>query len=204
MGEFVTNNINMWEDIKNIIPKQFGGREGKNDKLKERDTRLFIDAVLYLIYEKEPYSLRMNWKDLPYEYGNIDNHAHRFNEWRKNGVWEKLLPTLIKHNKWLLNSGKYEILMTNYKLVRDINSKSAAYINAKNKIERENLLLYKYINDNLEEIQELLENIEIEKVMKKDKFWKNRLRRKKANSEHPRGTYWGKYPVGEYPDDPRA
>ena len=187
MDEFVTNNINMWEDIKNIIPKQFGGREGKNDKLKERDTRLFIDAVLYLIHKKEPYSLRMNWKELPYEYGNIDNHAHRFNEWRKNGVWEKLLPTLIKHNEWLLNSGKYEILMTNYKLVRDINSKSAAYI-----------------NDNLEKIQKSLENIEIEKVMKKDKFWKNRLRRKNANSEHPRGTYWGKYPVGKYPDDPRV
>lgn len=203
MNNDIEVNYNLWVDIAEIIPKQFGGRDGKDNEAKKKDTQIFISSVLYLIQRKEPYSLRLNWKELPYQYGDINNHSHRFNEWRKKGIWEKLLPTLIKYNKWLLEEGKYEILMTNYKLIRDINKQSAKYMKNKNMLELEKLRLYQYINENLDRIEQILEDERIEKIFKTDRFWRNRRRRAKANSKNPRGAYWNKYPMGEYLDDPR-
>jgi transposase len=63
-----------------------------------RDNRLFINAVFWILRTGAP------WRDLPPEYGKWGTVHQRFNRWRANGTWEKLLELLIHEPdyEWLM------------------------------------------------------------------------------------------------------
>ena len=63
-----------------------------------KDNRLFINAVFWILRTGAP------WRDLPSEYGKWGTVNQRFNRWRVNGIWEKLLELLIDEPdyEWLM------------------------------------------------------------------------------------------------------
>lgn len=110
----------LWEEIKSVIPGEDGKWGGK-----AQDNRDFIESVLGLVYDKEPFSTSLHWGDLGKP--KSDTYNRRFTNWRKKGLWENLLPILIKYKDcdWLTETHKYEVLLKNYKLVSMLNQ---AYI----------------------------------------------------------------------------
>ena len=55
----------------------------------ERDNRLFIDAVFWIMRTGAP------WRDLPPDYGPWSNVHRRFIRWRDKGVWERSMEISI-------------------------------------------------------------------------------------------------------------
>ena len=53
------------------------------------DTRLFVDAVLWILRTGAP------WRDLPPSYGKFGSIHKRFKCWCDNGHWEYILEQLI-------------------------------------------------------------------------------------------------------------
>ena len=72
-----------WERIKNFLP----GRTGTVG-VTAKDTRLFIEAVLYR------YRVGIPWRDLPEHFGNWSVVYTRFSRWAKSGVWFRLFKHL--------------------------------------------------------------------------------------------------------------
>jgi putative transposase len=74
-----------WERIALVIPGKPGdpGRHGE-------DNRLFVESVLWLGRTGAP------WRDLPAEFGNWNSTFRRFRRWAKNGVWSRILETVIE------------------------------------------------------------------------------------------------------------
>ena len=74
-----------WERLAPVIPGKPGdpGRHGE-------DNRLFVEAVLWLGRTGAP------WRDLPTEFGNWNSTFRRFRRWAKNGVWSRILETVIE------------------------------------------------------------------------------------------------------------
>ena len=89
-----------WERIKDMVPGKAGdrGRTGK-------DTRLFIDAVLWIARTGAP------WRDLPSEFGPWYTVYTRFWRWSRKGVWERL----FKH---LREDPDFEYLIIDSTIVR--------------------------------------------------------------------------------------
>ncbi len=53
-----------------------------------RDTRLFVEAVLYR------YRAGIPWRDLPERFGGWKNTHTRFSRWAKSGVWARVFAAL--------------------------------------------------------------------------------------------------------------
>lgn len=78
--------------IEPLLPGRPGGHGGV-----ARDNRLFVNAVWYVAKTGVP------WRDLPERFGKWDTAYHRFNEWCKKGVWQRVLAAVQDPDlEWLL------------------------------------------------------------------------------------------------------
>lgn len=70
-----------WALIENLFPKQRrGGRWN--------DHRRMFDGILWVLRTGAP------WRDLPERYGRWGSVYHRFNRWRRDGTFDKVLKAL--------------------------------------------------------------------------------------------------------------
>lgn len=70
-----------WELIKNLFPKQRrGGRW--------LDHRVMLNGMLWILRSGAP------WRDLPERYGKFGTVNARFNRWRREGLFDKILKSL--------------------------------------------------------------------------------------------------------------
>jgi transposase len=82
----------LWERIEGLLPGRPGGHGGV-----ARDNRNFLNAVGYVAKTGIP------WRDLPERFGKPDTVFHRFNEWCKKGVWQRLLAAVQDPDlEWLM------------------------------------------------------------------------------------------------------
>lgn len=70
-----------WKLIAPLLPKQKRGG-------KWNDHRLMFDGILWVLRTGAP------WRDLPERYGKWGSVYHRFNRWRKDGTFDKVLKAL--------------------------------------------------------------------------------------------------------------
>jgi transposase len=68
-----------WEQIEPLLPKN--GRKGG----RWSDHRTVIDGILWKLRTGAP------WRDLPERYGPWQTFFDRFNRWRRDGTWDRLL-----------------------------------------------------------------------------------------------------------------
>jgi transposase len=81
-----------WERIEGLLPGRPGSHGGA-----AQDNRGFINAVWYAAKTGIP------WRDLPERFGKWDTIYHRFNEWSKKGVWQKILSAVQDPDlEWLM------------------------------------------------------------------------------------------------------
>jgi transposase len=81
-----------WARIEGLLPGRPGGHGGV-----ARDNRNFINAVWYVAKTGVP------WRDLPERFGKWDTVYHRFNEWCKKGVWQRILAVVQDTDlEWLM------------------------------------------------------------------------------------------------------
>jgi transposase len=81
-----------WARIEHLLPGRPGGHGGV-----ARDNRRFVNAVWYVAKTGIP------WRDLPERFGPWDTAYHRFNEWCKRGVWQRVLSAVQDPDlEWLL------------------------------------------------------------------------------------------------------
>lgn len=69
-----------WARLEGLLPGRRGGHGGV-----ARDNRLFMNAVWYVAKTGIP------WRDLPERFGKWDTTYHRYNEWCKKKVWQRIL-----------------------------------------------------------------------------------------------------------------
>lgn len=115
-----TTNISdaLWEEIESKLKFKTAWR-GKSE-----EKRLFVEAVLYLLSQKNKYSTRMNWKELKYSgYDNDESYARKFNRWKDNGTWQVVLSVLSKYSEyeWIFKFGVYEVFFDNPRFLCDVN-----------------------------------------------------------------------------------
>lgn len=106
----------LWAVIEPLIP----GTKGKWGGISS-DNKDFVETILGLIFNKDPFSAGLSWKGLDTK--KRANYNRRFTNWRNNGTWESLLPTLIKYEEcyWLAEPCMYEVLLKNHKLISLLN-----------------------------------------------------------------------------------
>ena len=68
-----------WEQIEPLLPEN--GRKGG----RWRDHRTVIDGILWKLRTGAP------WRDLAERYGPWQTCFGRFNRWRRDGTWDRLL-----------------------------------------------------------------------------------------------------------------
>jgi transposase len=68
-----------WEQIEPLLPEN--GRKGG----RWRDHRTVIDGILWKLRTGAP------WRDLPERYGSWLTCFDRFNRWRRDGTWDRLV-----------------------------------------------------------------------------------------------------------------
>jgi len=71
-----------WELIREIVPPP------KKRGRPSCDRRQVLDAVLWILRTGAP------WRDLPERHGPWQSVYHRFNQWRKDGTWDRILQAL--------------------------------------------------------------------------------------------------------------
>lgn len=70
-----------WKLVEPLLPKQRrGGRWN--------DHRVVLDGILWILRTGAP------WRDLPERYGKWQSVHHRFNRWRKDGTFDRMLKAL--------------------------------------------------------------------------------------------------------------
>ena len=83
----------IWELLEPHLPGSRGsvGRPAS-------DNRLFVNAIFWIIRTGAP------WRDLPPDFGDLENTHRCFSRWRDRGIWKKLLNALIYEPdyKWLM------------------------------------------------------------------------------------------------------
>jgi len=81
-----------WAVIEGLLPGRPGGHGGV-----ARDNRGFVNAVWYVAKTGIP------WRDLPERFGKWDTVYHRFNEWCKKGVWQRVFAAVQDPDlEWLM------------------------------------------------------------------------------------------------------
>lgn len=70
-----------WRLIEPLLPRQARGG-------KWNDHRLMFDGILWILRTGAP------WRDLPERYGRWGSVYHRFNRWRKDGTFDRVLKAL--------------------------------------------------------------------------------------------------------------
>ena len=70
-----------WDLLKGLFPKQ--GRGGR-----WIDHRTMLNGMLWILRSGAP------WRDLPQRYGNYKSVNHRFNRWRRDGTFDRVLKAL--------------------------------------------------------------------------------------------------------------
>src|SRR5216684_240214 len=81
-----------WERIEALLPGRPGGHGGV-----AKDNRKFINAVWFVSKTGIP------WRDLPARFGKWDTVFHRFNEWCKKGVWQRVFAVVQDPDlEWLM------------------------------------------------------------------------------------------------------
>jgi transposase len=81
-----------WLKIEGLLPGRRGGHGGV-----AKDNRNFINAVWYVAKTGIP------WRDLPKRFGKWDTVYHRFNNWCRKGVWQRVFETVQDPDlEWLL------------------------------------------------------------------------------------------------------
>jgi transposase len=70
-----------WDLLKGLFPKQ--GRGGR-----WLDHRTVLNGMLWILRSGAP------WRDLPERYGNFKSVNHRFNRWRRDGTFDRVLKAL--------------------------------------------------------------------------------------------------------------
>ena len=78
----------MWAELAPLLPGQANCRG-----TRERDTRGFVETVLWL------GRTGVNWRELPPHLGHWHRVYVRFARWRDSGVWERVAPWLVAHNR---------------------------------------------------------------------------------------------------------
>jgi len=73
-----------WQRIVPFLPK----RRGDPEKM-EKDQRLFVEAVLWVIRTGTP------WRDLSPHFGNWNKVYKRFSRWEEKGIWEQIRQAVI-------------------------------------------------------------------------------------------------------------
>jgi transposase len=68
-----------WQEIEPLLPEY--GRSGG----QWRDHRTVINGILWKLRTGSP------WRDLPEKYGPWQTCFDRFNRWRRDGTWDRLL-----------------------------------------------------------------------------------------------------------------
>ncbi len=83
----------MWDLLCPLLPGQVGQWGGIAE-----DNRRFLNGVFWSLRTGAP------WRDLPPVYGKWNSVYQRFRRWRENGIWEKILETLIDEPEfeWLI------------------------------------------------------------------------------------------------------
>lgn len=69
-----------WEQIEPLLPREGGKRGGR-----WRDHRTVVNGILWKLRTGSP------WRDLPERYGPWQTCFDRFNRWRRDGTWDRLL-----------------------------------------------------------------------------------------------------------------
>lgn len=81
-----------WDRIEGLLPGRRGGHGGV-----ARDNRLFINAIWYVAKTSIP------WRDLPERFGKWDTVYHRYNEWCKKGVLQRIFDAVKDPDlEWLM------------------------------------------------------------------------------------------------------
>lgn len=75
-----------WIDPLSPHPTHHGGR-GRPWK----DHHAIIDGILWVLHSGAP------WRDLPERYGPWQTVYDRFNRWRKDGTWARIVTRLLRH-----------------------------------------------------------------------------------------------------------
>lgn len=70
-----------WDLVKGLMPKQRRGG-------KWNDHRVTLNGILWILRTGAP------WRDLPERYGKWKSVYDRFNTWRKEGMYERILRAL--------------------------------------------------------------------------------------------------------------
>ena len=84
--------LDKWLRIEPLLPGQPGGHGGV-----AKDNRLFLNAVWYVA------KTGIAWRDLPERFGKWDTVYHRFNEWSKKGVWQRIFDAIQDPDlEWLM------------------------------------------------------------------------------------------------------
>lgn len=108
----------MWKRIETVLKKDKDTWRGKS-----AEKRFFVKGTLSLLINKKEFSTRLKWSDLNPNYGNYLSQCRKFNRWRNDGIWEKLLPIFAEraNYSWIAELGTYEVLLKNGKSLVKIN-----------------------------------------------------------------------------------
>ncbi len=82
-----------WLRLEPLVPGRPGGH-GRD----AADNRNFLNAVRFMAKNGGP------WRDLPERFGKWDTVYHRFNQWCKKGVWQRLFEAVSRDAdmEWLM------------------------------------------------------------------------------------------------------
>lgn len=84
--------LGTWLRIEPLLPGQRSGHGGV-----AKDNHLFLNAVWYVA------KTGIAWRDLPARFGTWDTVYHRYNEWCKKGVWQRIFDAVQDPDlEWLM------------------------------------------------------------------------------------------------------
>ena len=72
-----------WNVIEPLLPNKPRG-------VPRVDDRRVLNGIMWVLRSGAP------WRDLPERYGPYTTCYNRFNRWRKNGVWDRLMDAIVE------------------------------------------------------------------------------------------------------------